>query len=162
MNEELKAELQKQQETILTKLSAVMVAKVGQMKRELEEVAHKAHDSQMTELKRIKFSETPSFRKKGHEQQFKNNEQVKLCIAEAEDAVKDKKYDTCLKKLNEGKEQIERRQKLILLADNPSTDGKPCLNTSIMNSPSTKRMQKRSRRPRKKPRESAVTIKSIA
>ena len=67
MNEELKAELQKQQETMLAKLSAVMDTKAGQMKRELEEVAHKAHDSQMTELKRIKFSEPPSFRKKGHE-----------------------------------------------------------------------------------------------
>ena len=31
--------------------------------------------------------------------------------------MKDKKYDTCLKQLNEGKEQIEQRQKLILLAD---------------------------------------------
>ena len=102
---------------MLAKLSAVMDTKVGQMKRELEEVAHKAHNSQMTELKRIKFSEPPSFLSKGHEQQFKHNEQVKLCIAEAEDAVKDKKYDTCLKKLNEGKEQIEQRHKLILLAN---------------------------------------------
>lgn len=31
--------------------------------------------------------------------------------------MKDKKYDSCLKKLNEGKEQIEQRQKLILLPD---------------------------------------------
>ena len=35
MNEEVKAELQKQQETMLAKLSAVMDTKVGQMKREL-------------------------------------------------------------------------------------------------------------------------------
>jgi hypothetical protein len=51
MNEELRAELQKQQESMLEKLSAVMDTKVGQMKCELEEVANKAHDSQMTELK---------------------------------------------------------------------------------------------------------------
>ena len=119
MNEELRAELQKQQESMLEKLSAVMDTKVGQMKRELEEVANKAHDLQMTELKRMKFSrsEPPSFKKKGHEVQYKHNERVKLCITEAGDTIKDWKLDTCLEKLNEGKEQIESRQKLILLAD---------------------------------------------
>ncbi len=117
MNKELRAELQKQQESMLEKLSAVMDTKVGQMKRELEEVANKAHDSQMTELKRMKFSEPLSFKKKGHEVQYKHNERVKLCITEAEDAIKDKKVDTCLQKLSESKEQIESRQKLILLAD---------------------------------------------
>ncbi|CAB3990422.1 Hypothetical predicted protein [Paramuricea clavata] len=40
MNEELRTELQKQQESMLEKLSAVMDTKVGQMKRELEEVAN--------------------------------------------------------------------------------------------------------------------------
>ncbi|CAB4020979.1 Hypothetical predicted protein [Paramuricea clavata] len=94
MNEELRTELQKKQESMLEKLSAVMDTKVGQMKRELEEVADKAHSSQMTELKRMKFSEPPSFKKKGHDVQYKHNE-----------------------RLSEGKEQIESRQKLILLAD---------------------------------------------
>ena len=119
MNEELRAELQKQQESMLEKLSAVMDTKVGQMKRELEEVAYQAHDLQMTELKRMKFSrsEPPSFKKIGHEVQYKHNERVKLCITEGEDAIKDWKHDTCLEKLNEGKEQIESRQKLILLAE---------------------------------------------
>ena len=117
MNEELRTELQKQQESMLEKLSAVMDTKVGQMKRELEEVANNAHSSQMTELKRMKFSEPPSFKKTGHEVQYKHNERVKLCITEAEDAIKDKKLDTCLEKLGEGKEKIESRQKLILLAD---------------------------------------------
>ena len=60
MNEEQKAKLQKQEETMLAKLSAVMDTKVGQMKRELEEVALKAHALQMTELKLIKFSDRPS------------------------------------------------------------------------------------------------------
>jgi hypothetical protein len=60
-----------------------MDTKVGQMKRELEEVANKAHSSQMTELKRMKFSEPPSFKNKGHEVQYKHNERVKLCITEA-------------------------------------------------------------------------------
>ena len=90
MNDELRAELQKQQESMLEKLSAVMVTKVGQMKRELEEVANKAHDSQMTKLKRMKFSEPPSFKKKGHEVQYNRNERVKLCITEAEDPIKEK------------------------------------------------------------------------
>ena len=104
---------------MLEKLSAVMDMKVGQMKRELEEVANKAHDLQMTELKRMKFSrsEPPSFKKKGHEVQYKHNERVKLCITKAGDTINNWKLDTCLEKLNEGKEQIASRQKLILLAD---------------------------------------------
>ena len=109
MNEELRAELQKQLESMLEKLSAVMDTKVGQIKRELEEVANKAHDLQLTELKRMKFSrsEPPSFKKKGHEVQYKHNERVIMCITEAGDTIKDWKLDTCLEKLNEGKEQIE-------------------------------------------------------
>ncbi|CAB4016689.1 Hypothetical predicted protein [Paramuricea clavata] len=105
MNEELRTEFQKQQESMLEKLSAVMDTKVGQMKRELEEVANKAHSSQMTELKRMKFSEPPSFKKKGLEVQYKHNEQVKLCIPEAEDAMKHKKLDTCLEELGEDKSE---------------------------------------------------------
>lgn len=57
MNEEFTDEHQKQQESMLEKLSAVMDTKVGQMKRELEEMANKAHVSQMTELKRMMFEE---------------------------------------------------------------------------------------------------------
>ena len=114
MNDEVKAELQRQQDVLLQKLSSVMDSKVGQMKRELEKVSNKAHDSQMHELKRMKFSETPSFRKKVHAQQYKHHEQVKLCILEATDAAKDKEIDTCIQKLDEGRELIETRQKLVL------------------------------------------------
>ena len=84
---------------MLEKLSAVVDTKLGQMKRELEEVTKKAHDSQMTELKRMKFSEQPSFKKKGHEVQYKHNERVKLCITEAEDAIKEKKINTSVLKI---------------------------------------------------------------
>ena len=144
MNEELRAELQKQQESMLEKLSAVMDTKVGQMKRELEEVANKAHDLQMTEVKRMKFSrsEPPSFKKKGHEVQYKHNERVKLCITEAEDTIKDWKLDKCVEKLNEGKEQIESDKSLFFLQTNPNTGGKPSQNMSTRNWPTTRRMQK--------------------
>ena len=133
-----------------------MDTKVGQMKRELEEVANKAHDLQMTELKRMKFSrsEPPSFKKKGHEVQYKHNERVKLCITEAEDAIKDWKLDKCVEKLNEGKEQIESDKSLFLLQTNPNTGGKPSQNMSTRNWPTTRRMQKRSRRQKKRLKES--------
>ena len=42
---------------------------------------------------------------------------MKLCIVEAADAVKDKKLDTCIHKLDEGRDLIEARQKLVLLTD---------------------------------------------
>ena len=47
------------------------------MKRQLEEVAGKAHESQMNELKRMR---PRSFRRKGHEQQYKHNEKVKAAV----------------------------------------------------------------------------------
>ena len=92
---------------MLEKLSAVMDTKVGQMKCELEEVANKAHDSQMTELKRMKFSGRLLSRRKATK--FNRSITSELNFASLKQRT--------LEKLSEGKEQIETRQKLILLAD---------------------------------------------
>ena len=57
------------------------------------------------------------FKKKGHEQQYKHNEQVKSAVNEAKDAVVAGKNEACIAKLNEGIELIDQRQKLTLIAD---------------------------------------------
>ena len=87
------------------------------MKRQLEDVSNKAHESQMSELTRMRFAEPPSFKKKGHEQQYKNNEKVKTAVTEAKEAILARKQDACIAKLDEGIELIDGRQKLILMAD---------------------------------------------
>ena len=58
-----------------------------------------------------------SFKKKGHEQQYKHNKQLKNTMEQTKEAVQTRKYDVCIKKLDEGTELVEQRQKLILMAD---------------------------------------------
>ena len=41
----------------------------------------------MSQIKRMKFTAPRSFEKKGHEQQFQHNEQVKEAISEAKEAM---------------------------------------------------------------------------
>ena len=53
------------------------------MKRQLEE----SSNTQMSELKKIRLTEPRIFKKKGHEQLYKPNEQVKSAVNEAKDAV---------------------------------------------------------------------------
>jgi len=50
MDTTIQAEIDRQQNAMLEKLASVMEAKMGQMKRELEDMASKAHDSQMHEI----------------------------------------------------------------------------------------------------------------
>ena len=61
--------------------------------------------------------EPRTFKKKGHEQQYKHKQQVKSVVSEAKDAATSGKQDTGIAKLNEGIELIDQRQKLILIAD---------------------------------------------
>lgn len=113
MDPAFQAELDRQQSSMLEKLSSIIDNKLDSMKRQLEE----SSNTQMSELKKIRLSESRTFKKKGHEQQFKHNQQVKSVVSEAKDAVNSGKQDACIAKLNEGIELIDRRQKLILIAD---------------------------------------------
>ena len=113
MDPTIQAELERQQSTMLEKLSSIMDKKLKSMKRQLEE----SSNTQMSELKKIRLTEPRIFKKKGHEQQYKHNEQVKSAVNEAKDAVVAGKNEACIAKLNEGIELIDQRQKLILIAD---------------------------------------------
>ncbi|XP_067029241.1 uncharacterized protein [Acropora muricata] len=117
MDPNVQAEIERQQSQLLEKLSTIFDNKIDSMKRQLEDVSNKAHESQMSELKRMRFAEPRSFKKKGHEQQYKHNEKVKTAVAEAKEAILARQQDACIAKLDEGIELIEGRQKLILMAD---------------------------------------------
>ena len=77
MDPNIQVEIERQQSQLLEKLSTIFDSKIDSMKRQLEDVSSKAHESQMSELKRMRFAEPWSFKKKGHEQQYKHNEKVK-------------------------------------------------------------------------------------
>ena len=113
MDPAFQAKLDRQQSSMLEKLSSIIDNKLDSMKRQLDE----ASNTQMSELKKIRLTETRTFKKKGHEQQFKHNQQVKSVVSEAKDAVNSGKHGACIAKLNEGIELIDRRQKLILIVD---------------------------------------------
>ena len=86
--------------------------KLESVKRQLEE----SSNTQMTELKKIPLPE-PHIFKKGQEQQFKHNEQVKSAVNEANDAVVAGKNEASIAKLNKGIDLIDQCQKLFLIAD---------------------------------------------
>lgn len=116
MDPNIQAEIERQQSQLLQKLSTIFDSKMDSMKRQLEDVSSRAHESQMNELKRMRFAEPLTFKKKGHEQQYKHNEKVKTAVTDAK-AILARKQDACIAKLDEGIDLIDRRQKLILLAD---------------------------------------------
>ena len=66
---------------------------------------------------KIRLTEPRIFKKKGHEQQYKHNEQVESAVNEAKDAVVAGKNEACIAKFNEGIELIDQCQKLILIAE---------------------------------------------
>ena len=92
------SEIERQQSKMLEKMSTIFDNKLETMKRQLEDVSTKAHESQMSELKCMKFSD-PRFKKKGHEQQYKHNEKAKATLTEAKDAIVAQKEDACISKL---------------------------------------------------------------
>ena len=57
MDPKIQEEIERQQSSMLEKLSMIFDNKIENMKRQLEDVSSKAHDSQMNELKRMQFSE---------------------------------------------------------------------------------------------------------
>ena len=107
MDPTIQAELERQQSTMLEKLSSIMDNKSESVKRQAEE----SSNMQISELEKISLSEPRNFKKKGHEQQYKHNEQV------AKDAVVAGKNEACIAKLNESIDLIDSCQKLILKAD---------------------------------------------
>ena len=113
MDPTIQAELERQQSTMLEKLSSIMDNKLKSMKRQLEE----SSNTQMSELKKISVTEPHIFKKKGQEQQYKHNEQVKSVVNEAKNAVVAGKNEAYIAKLNEGIELIDQHQNLILIAD---------------------------------------------
>lgn len=61
----------------------------------------------MSKLRKIHHAEPHAFKEKGYKQQYKQNQQVKSIVSEANDAVTSGKQDVCISKRNEGIELID-------------------------------------------------------
>jgi len=86
---------------------------VSQIKRSNEESA----ESQMKEIKRLKFNEPHKFKKKANEDQFKFNQKLSETLDSAKSAAEHSQLEKVKRDLEEGESLISERQKHILLAD---------------------------------------------
>ena len=74
-------------------------------------------DSQLKEIKKLKFDEPHRFRKRGNEDQYRFNLKVSDAIEEAKDACFARQFDKVQASLEKGEKLLIERQKHILLAD---------------------------------------------
>ena len=90
--------------------------KISQLRRELKDERDSA-DERLA--KKIRLEKQPSFKKPGHEKQFKFNEEVrdKLDSADAALAQRPPAVEKARTLLQEGQKIIDTRQKLIKIAD---------------------------------------------
>ena len=83
------------------------------IKRSNEESA----ESQMKEIKRLKFNKPHKFKKKANEDQFKFNQKLSETLDSAKSAAENSQLEKAKNDLEEGEKLISERQKHILLAD---------------------------------------------
>ena len=86
---------------------------VGQIKRANEDAA----DSQMREIKKLKFSEPRKFKRKANEDQYKFNLKLAETLDDAKSAAEKLQLDKVKGDLDAGEKLLIERQKHILLAD---------------------------------------------
>ena len=105
-----------QLETLMATMRQGMKDELTVMKRELS-AEREAADEKL--VKKIKLEKAPSFRKKGHEKQFRHNEEVRLKLSEARSALDERSaaVEKAKQLLEEGEKIINERQKHIRIAD---------------------------------------------
>ncbi|XP_066015647.1 serine/threonine-protein phosphatase 4 regulatory subunit 2-like [Pocillopora verrucosa] len=100
-------------DNLLASFKGLLEQTVSQIKRSDEESA----ESQMKEIKRLKFNESHKFKKKANEDQFKFNQKLSETLDSAKSAAKNLQLEKVKTSLEEGETLISERQKHILLAD---------------------------------------------
>ena len=109
----IKRTIQKNNEQLMSQITDLITNTVQGLKRTSEDQAQE----QIREIKKLKYSETPVFKKKSNEDQYKSTNVVKKCLEEASDHLENKRLDQAKESINKGKHLLEERQKLIRLAD---------------------------------------------
>lgn len=104
------------QSAMLNRLGDLMTAKLTNFQQEMYESQKALSEVQVAKIELIS-TDTYKFNKKGNEEQFKINGKIGQKIKEAGVAVKENANEHALEKIEEGMAMLERRQKLIKLAD---------------------------------------------
>ena len=71
----------------------------------------------LQEIKKLKYADVPSFKKKSNEDQFKSTNAVMMCLDDATDFLSKKDLDKTKEAIDKGRVLLTERQKLIKLAD---------------------------------------------
>ena len=98
---------------LLDSFKGLLQQTFSQIKRSNEESA----ESQMKEIKRLKFNEPHKFKKKANEDQFKFNQKLSETLDSAKSAAEHSQLGKVKSDLEEGEKLISERQKHVLLAD---------------------------------------------
>ena len=113
MRSELRAAIQLNNKELLNNLGQLIDGKMREMKRSADDVASR----QLQEIKKMKFTEMPEFKRKANKDQFLHNRQVIQCFDDAKEKLVDNKNEELMQSLEEGMKLVQDRQKLVLLAD---------------------------------------------
>ena len=98
---------------MLEAMQKMLDASVSQLKRSASESA----ESQLQEIKTLKYNEPHKFKKRANEDQFKFNSKVIDTMSDAATALERQDYTQTQEEINKGELMMAERQKHILLAD---------------------------------------------
>ena len=97
----------------MAQITELISSNISSLKRSSEA----SSEEQLKEIKKLKTSETHSFKKKSNEEQFKATKDVLNTIEDATFYLEKRELDKTKESLDKGKALLKERQKLILLAD---------------------------------------------
>ena len=103
----IREEVEKNNDKLLASMKSLLDNSLQQLKRASSETA----DSQLKEIKKLKYAEPYNFKRKANEDQFKFNTKVIDTIAEVSGFLQQKE------EIKKGEQLLRERQKHILLAD---------------------------------------------
>ena len=111
--EDVEAPIKANNDNLLASFNGLLEQTVSRIKWSNEDSA----ESQMKEIKRLKFNEWHKFKKKANEDQFKFNQKLSETLDSAKSAAENSQLEKVKTSLEEGETLISERQKHILLTD---------------------------------------------
>ena len=114
--EDMEALIKANNDNLLASFNGLLEQTVSQIKRSNED-GGKTAESQMKEIKRLKFNESHKFKKKANEDQFKFNQKLSETLDSAKSAAENSQLEKVKTSSEEGETLISERQKHILLTD---------------------------------------------
>ena len=109
----IEEKIEQNNHTLLESMKALLDTSLLQLKRSSTENA----ETQLKEIKKLKYSEPHRFKKKANEDQYKFNSKLADSMVEVSEALEKKEISKAQESLQKGEHMLNERQKHILLAD---------------------------------------------